>query len=100
MVEYLLAKLRSFLLKSYAENILKRLGFSVLNLKSEGFSNELISEGMQYFINGKKLVEFGVVSGKTLKSFGIENPVYFADFSMDAVFVELKNNKVVVCRIT
>jgi len=89
------SKTSFFLLKSYAENILKRLGFSVLNLKSEGFSNELISEGVQYFINGKKLVEFGVVSAKTLKNFGIENPVYFADFSMDAVFVELKNNKVV-----
>ena len=88
-----------FLLRSYAENILKRLGFSVINLKSEGFSNELISEGVQYFINGKKLVEFGVVSGKTLKAFGIENPVYFADFSMDAVFVELKNNKVVFAEL-
>ena len=88
-----------FLLKSYAENILKRLGFSVINLKSDGFSNELISEGVQYFINGKKLVEFGVVSGKTLKAFGIENPVYFADFSMDAVFVELKNNKVVFAEL-
>ena len=88
-----------FLLRSYAENILKRLGFSVINLKSEGFSNELISEGVQYFINGKKLVEFGVVSGKTLKAFGIENPVYFADFSMDAVFVELKNNKVIFAEL-
>lgn len=88
-----------FLLKSYAENILKRLGFSVLNLKSEGFSNELISEGVQYFINGKKLVEFGVVSGKTLKAFSIENPVYFADFSMDIVFVELKNNKVIFAEL-
>ncbi len=88
-----------FLLKSYAENILKRLGFSVINLKSEGFSNELISEGIQYFINGKKLVEFGVVSGKTLKASSIENPVYFADFSMDAVFVELKNNKVVFAEL-
>ena len=93
------SKTSFFLLKSYAENILKRLGFSVLNLKSEGFSNELISEGTQYFINGKKLVEFGVVSGKTLKTFGIENPVYFADFSMDAVFVELKNNKVVFAEL-
>lgn len=88
-----------FLLKSYAENVLKRLGFSVINLKSEGFSNELISEGVQYFINGKKLVEFGAISGKTLKAFSIENQVYFADFSMDAVFVELKNNKVVFAEL-
>jgi phenylalanyl-tRNA synthetase beta chain len=88
-----------FLLKSYAENILKRLGFEVLNLKSEGFSNELISEGIQYFINGKKLLEFGVVSVKTLKPFGIDNPVYFADFFMDVLFVELKNNKVLFAEL-
>ena len=88
-----------FLLKSYAENILKRMGFAVLNLKTEGFSNELISEGIQYFINGKKLVEFGVVSGKTLKSFSIDNPVYFADFFMDVLFVELKNNKVLFAEL-
>lgn len=83
-----------FQLKSYVENILKRMGFGVLNLKTEGYTNELISEGIQYFINGKKLVEFGTVSGKVLKAFGIESPVYYADFSMDVLFVELKNNKV------
>jgi len=89
------SKTSFFLLKSYSENILKRMGFSVMNLKTEGYSNDQISEGIQYFINGKKLVEFGTVAVKTLKAFGIENPVYFADFSMDTLFVELKNNKVV-----
>ncbi len=88
-----------FLLKSYAENILKRLGFEVLNLKSEGFSNELISEGIQYFVNGKKLVEFGAISVKTMKSFGIDNPVYFADFFMDVLFIELKNNKLLFAEL-
>ncbi len=88
------AKTSFFQLKSYVENVLKRMGFDVLNLKTDSFSNELISEGIQYLINGKKLVEFGIVSGKVLKAFGIENPVYFADFSMDVLFVELKSTKV------
>lgn len=79
--------------------MLKRFGFDTLNLKTEGFSNAAISEGIQYFINGKKLVEFGVVSGKTLKAFGVENPVYYADFSMDVLFVELKNNKVLFAEL-
>ena len=93
------AKTTFFLLKSYVENILKRLGFSVLNLKTEGFSDDLITEGIQYFVNGRKLVEFGTISGKTLKVFDIDNPVYFADFSMDVLFVELKNNKVVFAEL-
>lgn len=83
-----------YLLKSYGENILKRLGFSVLNLKVEGFSNDLIREGIRYFINGRKLVEFGIVGAKVLKTFDIENPVYYADFSMDVLFVELKKKEV------
>ncbi len=93
------SKTSFFILKSYVENVLKRLGFDVLNLKNEGFSNEVISEGIQYLINGKKLVEFGIVSGKTLKAFGVENPVYYADFSMDVLFVELKNNKVLFAEL-
>jgi phenylalanyl-tRNA synthetase beta chain len=88
-----------FLLKSYVENVLKRLGFSVMNLKTEGFSNELIREGIQYNINGKKLVEFGIVAAKTLKALDIENQVYFADFSMDTLFIELKNNKVLFAEL-
>ena len=88
-----------FLLKSYVKNILKRMGFDLLNLKIEGLSNESIPEGIQYLINGKKLVEFGVVSGKILKAFSIDNPVYFADFYMDVLFIELKNNKVVFAEL-
>lgn len=84
-----------YLLKSFSENILKRLGFSILNLKVEGFSNELIKEGIQYFINGRKLVEFGIAGSKVLKAFDIENPVYYGDFNMDVLFVELKKNDVV-----
>ena len=79
--------------------MLKRFGFDTVNLKTEGFSNAAISEGIQYLINGKKLVEFGIVSGKTLKAFGVENPVYYADFSMDVLFVELKNNKVLFAEL-
>ncbi|MBL7967051.1 MAG: phenylalanine--tRNA ligase subunit beta [Prolixibacteraceae bacterium] len=88
-----------FTLKSYVENVLKRFGFNPINLKIEGFSNAAISEGIQYLINGKKLVEFGIVSGKTLKAFGVENSVYYADFSMDVLFVELKNNKVLFAEL-
>ena len=88
-----------FQLKSYAENVLKRMGFLPPNLKTDGVSNEVVSEGLSYSINGKKLVEFGTISAKILKAFGIERPVYFADFCMDTLFLELKNNKVVFAEL-
>lgn len=88
-----------FQLKSYAENVLKRMGFSVANLKTDAVSNEVMSEGISYSVNGKKLVEFGTIAAKVLKAFGIERPVYYADFSMDTLFMELKNNKVVFAEL-
>ena len=75
------------------------MGFSIANLKTDSIANDMMTEGISYSINGKKLVEFGTISGKTMKTFDIERPVYFADFSMDTLFVELKNNKVVFAEL-
>jgi phenylalanyl-tRNA synthetase beta chain len=88
-----------FQLKSYVVNVLKRLGFSVENLKIDSVLNELMSEGLTYSVNSKILVEYGSISGEILKAFDIENPVYFADFSMDNLLIELKNNKVVFAEL-
>jgi len=83
-----------FELKTYVENILKRLGISLDKLKTEEASAKYFSEGLAYLQNNKKLVEFGIISGKTQKAFGIENPVYYADFMFDALLIESKNSTV------
>ena len=83
-----------FQLKGYVENLLLKLGMKPENLKSEDFSNDLISEGLVYSTtNGRKLVEFGIIHKKLQKEFDIENPVYYADFLMDNLLLEQKNNK-------
>jgi len=83
-----------FQLKSYVENLLARLGLKAATLKADDFSNELISEGLVYATsNGKKIVEFGIVHPKLQKQFEIENPVYYADLSMDNIIMEQKNNQ-------
>ena len=84
-----------FELKAYVENILKRLGINPHNCKTEEALSGLYKEGLSYFsLNSKKLVEFGELPKKTLKSFDVEIPVYYADFSMDNLLVELKNSRV------
>jgi phenylalanyl-tRNA synthetase beta chain len=83
-------------LKSFAENILKRMGFNLNNLTVEDCNNELFSEGLLYHSgNKKKLVEVGIVSEQWLKKFEISNPVFYADFDWDQLFFEHKNNKVI-----
>jgi len=71
------------------------MGFHIPKLKIEDAASKIYSEGLAYSAaNGKKLVEFGVLNSKTQKSFGIENTVYFADFLIDNMILESKNNKV------
>ena len=84
-----------FTLKTYAENIFKRLGFSTDQMQISETENELFSEGLSYSFNNKMLLNFGIVAKKWLKKFDLENPVYYADFNWDNVLIHHKRHKVV-----
>ncbi len=74
-----------FLLKTYVENILEKLGFDLNQIKSEDVSSDLFTEGLSYQYNKNKLVNFGILNKKLLKAFDINTKVYFAEFSWDTV---------------
>ncbi|HPF51815.1 MAG TPA: phenylalanine--tRNA ligase subunit beta [Draconibacterium sp.] len=81
-------------LKSYAENILKRLGLNNHNLVVNESENEIFSDGLTYLYNNKLLLEIGVVAKSFLKKFDIDRPVYYADFNWDHVFQMHKKHQV------
>ncbi len=83
-----------FGLKTYAENILKRLGLQNQNLAIKSSENELFSDGLEYVFNNKKVLEIGMVARTLLKKFDLETSVYFADFNWDAVFRSHKKHTV------
>ena len=83
-----------FSLKTYAENMLKRLGFSTSQMQITEVANELWSEGLSYSFNNKHLLSLGIVAKKWLKKFDIENPVYYADFDWDSISILHKKHKV------
>lgn len=84
-----------FTIKTYAENILKRLGFLTGQMQITETENELFSEGLSYSFNNKHLLNLGIVAKKWLKKFDIENPVYYADFNWDNVSMLHKKHKVI-----
>jgi phenylalanyl-tRNA synthetase beta chain len=84
-----------FELKSYVENILSKLGFTIDKLKADSFSNELVSEGLVYQRgDGKEVVRFGFVDEALLKQFEIEGNVFYADFCWDFVLQQISNHKI------
>jgi len=84
-----------FSLKTYAENVLKRLGISAKTLDVSESGNELFADGIKYTYNNKIVLEIGIVANSLLKNFDIEAPVYYADFYWDNVFQAVKKQKVV-----
>jgi phenylalanyl-tRNA synthetase beta chain len=79
-------------LKAQVENVLRRLGFG--NLVFGEYTDELLSEAQTIHTRGgKQLGVFGIVSKKQLKAFDIENEVFYADFTWNALLKEARKHK-------
>jgi phenylalanyl-tRNA synthetase beta chain len=84
-----------FLMKSYVESILKKLGFDLDKMKVEHLSNDILEEGLAYLRgDGKAYVEFGFVSTSLLKNAEIDKDVFYADFNWDLVLKQTAKSKV------
>jgi phenylalanyl-tRNA synthetase beta chain len=83
-----------YLLKSYVENILKRLGFDPDQMHYTQSDSELLSAGLKVESGRKILAEFGIISPGLLKKNDLDIQVFYADFNWSTVLQELKKNKV------
>ncbi|MBU8893944.1 MAG: phenylalanine--tRNA ligase subunit beta [Bacteroidales bacterium] len=82
-----------FLLKSYVENILERLGLNLNQIESKEVSTDIFVEGLSYKYNEEQLVHFGILNKKLQNTFDIDNSIYFAEFSWDNVLkLSVKNS--------
>ena len=80
-----------YTLHAYVNNVLRRLGVNIANCTLEPLENELCADGMAIKApNGKQIGYMGIVNGKLLKAFDIDNPVYYADLDWNML---LKLNK-------
>lgn len=83
-----------YVLKSFVESVLVKLGIDPLSLETAGVSNPNFSEGQIYLLKGKPLVEFGAVSSRLLKQFDIEQEVFAAEFNWDRILKALSNHRI------
>lgn len=82
-------------LKAYVENILKRLGLDLQNLVVGNLSNDVFAAALTVTTKGgKRLAEFGTVAKRHLKSFDIDNEVYFADLNWKELMRAIRSVKI------
>ena len=83
-------KVDFYFIKEKVEHILNR--FAVKKVKSEAIYKNGFSEGLIYNFKKKRLVCFGRLDAKLVKSFGVKSTVYAADFNWD-LLLELAGYK-------
>jgi phenylalanyl-tRNA synthetase beta chain len=79
-------------LKSAVDLIIARL--NIKGLSSSETTNPDLSSGISYRKGEKVLVDFGIVSKKSLKKLDIASDVFYADFDWDLIIRSVRNNKI------
>jgi len=79
-------------LKSAVDLIIGRL--NIKGLATSVTTNPGLSTGISYRKGEKNLVEFGVVSKRSLKKLDISSEVFYADFDWDLIVRSVRNNKI------
>jgi phenylalanyl-tRNA synthetase beta chain len=75
-------KISFFDVKTWAFNILERLGIDTANCQETPSENDLISEGLTFTLqDGNELFYMGMIHPRLLKDFDIDEPVYFAEIN-------------------
>ena len=80
-----------FLFKGYIHAVLERLGIQKTQIQP--LTSDIFSEGIALSIGRDAIVEIGVVKKSILKSFGIKQEVFYADFNW-ATILKLISNKI------
>ncbi len=83
-----------FYLKAIVEKTLLRLGISKTQITPT--TSSIFSEGISFTQGPTSLVDFGVISHKIIKEFGISQSVLFADFNWSAIIASLKAKNIKV----
>ncbi len=83
-----------YLLKSYVDNILKRLGFTAGQFTVSEISDEIFSVGLRYDLGKNRMMEMGSVAPRWLRLADIEAPVFYADFDWGLILSEQKKSSV------
>ena len=84
-------------LRAYVNNILVRLGVDLSKTTVERLENELFSDGLVLkAANGKALGFIGIVARKQLKTFDIEQEVFYADLDWNQLLKQNKQYKAVI----
>ena len=80
-------------LKAYVQNILRRLGVQPGTIVTEAGQNNIFDKSLVLKNRGGKVMaEMGIFNHKLLKTFDLQQPVYYADLDWQALMKAIRKN--------
>ncbi len=89
-----------FTLRAMVEKLISRFGIDIYSLKSSSTDSDLFSEGISLALNGKTLIEMGVVAPAMRKKFDIKQDVFYAEIDFDALVKSTRKHKITVSELS
>ncbi|MBP6334365.1 MAG: phenylalanine--tRNA ligase subunit beta [Bacteroidia bacterium] len=86
--------------KSFVENVLRRCKVDTSTLTSATTSDAILGNTLLFKVGEKELVRIGSVRKSLLKSFDINNEVFYTDFDWDLLFKQSKKSSIVVSEVS
>ncbi len=83
-----------FLLKTYVENIFKRININIEKISAGKIENDIITKGTEYKYNQKTIAILGITNHSLNKQFDIEQDVFYADIYWTTILKILSKLKV------
>ncbi len=85
-----------FTLRAMAEKLLRRFGIDIYSLRTEELQSDLFSTGLSLAMNGKELLQIGVVSPKIRRLTDVKQEVYYLEMNFDALVKSTKKARIAV----
>ncbi len=89
-----------FTLREMVERVLARFGIDIYSLKVESLEVGLYSDAQSFKLNGKELLQMGVVEPKLRASMGVKQDVFYAEVDFDALVKSTKKQKITVAELS
>ena len=83
-----------FTLRAVAEKLLRRFGIDIYALKSEPTQSDLFAEGLTMSLNGKELLQIGVVSNSLRRLTDVKQEVYYLEMNFDVLVRSTKKHRI------
>ncbi len=83
-----------FTLRAVAEKLLRRFGIDIYALGAEPLQSDLFSDGLSLSLNGRELLQMGVVSAKIRRKSDVKQDVFFLEMNFGALVKSTAKRKI------